>query len=177
MQRRLFGYGSLVSPASAEQTLDRPVSPNKMVEALLPGYIRSWDVAIPVVVGVEKRLVHASFLNLREATDSSCNGIIIDLSSKEFQKMDLREKDYRRKVVQVEVAGESIEAETYIAIPNVGKPELVLQGYLDILDEALTSRPPAFAQRFWNSTEALPETTIMGNYRFTDKQQNEATGR
>ena len=99
----VFGYASLVDPRSAGATLGRPV---RAAPARLPGWRRRWSLyrdnlreektfAIepggevpPFVLG----------LNLEPAPDSNpaVNGVLIEVSEAELERLDLREIRYDR---------------------------------------------------------------------------------
>ena len=107
MKLAVFGYGSLVSPASFAETLGR--EPDRVVPARLPGWRRRWSV------GRDNRSAEKTFaradgkvppwvigLNIEAAsTDSeddvlAPNGALIELSEAELERLDLREMRYRR---------------------------------------------------------------------------------
>ena len=97
----VFGYASLVSPASASHTLGRPVAP---IPARLRGWTRAWSLAR------DNRTSEKTFarpdgsepayclgLNLEPApAGPHPNGALIELDDAELERLDLREIRYRR---------------------------------------------------------------------------------
>ncbi len=108
----VFAYASLVSPASARRTLGRPVAPG--APARLRGWARGWTLARDNLAS-EKTFArtdgslpsHCLGLNLDPDEDAEPpNGVLIEVSEAELERLDLREMRYDR----VEVTA-SIEAE------------------------------------------------------------------
>ena len=108
----VFGYGSLVSPASMARTLDRPVEIDDGWQiARLVGFGRRWnkgslrlrgtwhhagrrvDDGIPISLGVV------------EADGESCNGVAVRLRADEIASLDWRERDYVRTDVTDRITG------------------------------------------------------------------------
>ena len=97
----VFGYASLVSPASASHTLGRPVAP---IPARLRGWTRAWSLAR------DNRTSEKTFarpdgsepayclgLNLEPArAGPHPNGALIELDDAQLERLDLREIRYRR---------------------------------------------------------------------------------
>ncbi len=98
----VFGYGSLVSPASMATTIGRPVVGDDIAIAHLDGYGRRWNYGSLHLRGdwhhegvrVEQGLVVS--LGLVEADSETCNGVIVRVSSDELAQLDWRERDYER---------------------------------------------------------------------------------
>lgn len=98
----VFGYGSLVSPASLASTIGRTVSPDHVVIAHLQGYGRRWNYGSLHLRGdwhheglsVEQGVVIS--LGLVDAADESCNGVAVRVTDEELAQLDWRERDYER---------------------------------------------------------------------------------
>jgi hypothetical protein len=98
----VFGYASLVSPQSAAQTLGRPVA--GAIPARLRGWARGWTL------GREQSKSEKTFarpdgslprfclgLNLDPAPDALApNGVLIEVTEAELERLDLREIRYLR---------------------------------------------------------------------------------
>lgn len=105
----VFGYGSLVSPASVARTLGRDVG-RDVVLAMLGGYGRRWNYGSlhqraswtapggPVVDGV------VVCLGLEAATSERCNGAVFPVTDDELALLDWRERDYDRVDVTDRIA-------------------------------------------------------------------------
>jgi hypothetical protein len=105
--RRLavFGYATLVSVESAAQTLGRPVE--FAAVARLAGWSRGWTL------GREQAASEKTFARLDGSVPTYClglnidrdesaaapNGVLIELTETEFERLDLREIRYQREDV------------------------------------------------------------------------------
>ncbi len=95
----IFGYGSLVSPASMATTIGRTIASNDVVVAHLDGYGRRWNYGSMHLRGdwqhegvdVTQGLVVS--LGLAAASDESCNGVIVRVTTDELARLDWRERD------------------------------------------------------------------------------------
>ena len=98
----VFGYASLASPESASRTLGRPVE--FAAVARLHGWARGWTLGREQAAS-EKTFARAdgsipSFclgLNVVPAVDALApNGVLIELTEAELDRLDLREVRYDR---------------------------------------------------------------------------------
>jgi hypothetical protein len=101
----VFGYASLVSAESAAQTLGRPVEFTGV--ARLAGWVRGWTL------GREQATSEKTFARLdgtvpayslglnidRDESAAAPNGVLIELSEAELERLDLREIRYLREDV------------------------------------------------------------------------------
>jgi cation transport regulator ChaC len=113
----LFGYGSLVSPASVEGTLGRPVELSTgFGRATLSGYRRAWIASMANIHNdpTDKYFVDASRRRF-EGTVSSLgiypapgemNGVILRLEEADLDAFDKRERRYSRVDVTESVTSE-----------------------------------------------------------------------
>jgi cation transport regulator ChaC len=98
----IFGYGSLVSPASMATTIGRAVAADDVAIAHLDGYGRRWNYGSLHLRGdwehdgvvVTQGLVVS--LGLVTADTESCNGVIVRVTRDELTHLDWRERDYER---------------------------------------------------------------------------------
>lgn len=176
----LFGYGSLLSPESATRTLLRPVAAADLRPARLRGFRRTWTAAAEVfITGGNAPGPHtALFLDLSPAPGVACNGVLLQVAEAEWARLDLRERMYERAAVRVEAGGATEAAFTYL-IPEGEKRDegVVLEGYLDILRQALRLYPEDFGREFWAGTDEPARAVVTGDYVFRDQDQNRAAGR
>jgi cation transport regulator ChaC len=127
----VFGYGSLVSPQSFEQTLGR--RPEVLVPVRLHGWRRRWSIARNNLAA-EKTFARQDTgelppwivgLNLERDEggdpESAPNGALIEIDEAELERLDLREMRYDR----VEVGGrEGVDrVVTYVAKPGHFAPQ------------------------------------------------------
>ena len=98
----VFGYGSLVSPASMARTIGRTVGRDDVTLAHLHNYGRRWNYGVLHRSGnwvdgdrsiIKGRIVA---LGLAAAEGESCNGVAIRVTTDELLQLDRRERDYNR---------------------------------------------------------------------------------
>lgn len=119
----VFGYGSLVSPASMERTLGRPVPRDDDFRAThLLGYSRRWNYGSlrqrgdwhgphgPVRDGIVVSLG-------LEVTDGRCNGAAVRVTDDELAMLDWRESDYERTDVTGRVTG-AFDGRVFTYVPR-----------------------------------------------------------
>jgi hypothetical protein len=108
----VFAYASLVSPASASETLGRPVQLAAL--ARLEGWARGWTVAR------DNRSSEKTFAEAGGSVPRFClglglepdpgarapNGALIEVTDDELERLDLREMRYRRVEVSEAVSTE-----------------------------------------------------------------------
>jgi hypothetical protein len=172
----VFGYASLVSPQSAGATLGREVHP---VPARLPGWGRRWsifrdnlraektfaidpgDEVPPYVIG----------LNLEPSDNSApaVNGVLIEVSEAELERLDLREMRYDRLEVT-----ESVIADhgfglivTYVAKAEHHCPEpppgaVILAHYANTVAAGFAALGDEEHAAYLASTEPHPVRVVDG---------------
>lgn len=121
----VFGYGSLVSPASLHTTLGRDVPAAHRRVAHLRGFARRWNYGSQRLRGdwchdgrvVERGVVIS--LGLVEA-DEECNGVVFRVDADELARLDHRESDYQRTEVgaRLRVEGDPIEGPVVTYVPR-----------------------------------------------------------
>ncbi len=101
----VFGYASLVSPASAAETLGRQVEVSAL--ARLHGHARDWTVGRDNTA-TEKQFArpdgsiphYCLGLNIHPADDAEPpNGVLIELTAPELDRLDIRELRFHRTEV------------------------------------------------------------------------------
>lgn len=120
----IFGYGSLVSPASMATTIGRTVAVDDVLVAHLDGYGRRWNYGSLHLRGdwahdgVHVRQGLVVSLGLVASSTESCNGVIVRVTDDEVDRLDWRERDYQRtdvtELIRLE-ATETVErVSTYV---------------------------------------------------------------
>jgi cation transport regulator ChaC len=175
----VFGYGSLVSAASASLTLGRAVPPPR--PARLHGWRRRWSEKRDNLT-CEKTFALADGrcpewilgLNLEPGEDQagSVNGVLLELSEAELERLDIREIRYDRVEVTDLVDGteSSINADrivAYAAKPAHHAPEppadaVILASYASAIEEAFRSLGPGELDRFRATTGPYPVERAEG---------------
>ena len=178
----VFGYASLVNPDSAAQTLGRPV--DGATPARLEGWARGWTL------GREQAKSEKTFarpdgrvprfclgLNLDPSDDAQApNGVLIELTEAELDRLDIREIRYRR----VDVT-ETIDAPdghgfdrviAYVAKPEHHHPTppddaIVIATYPAAIESAFDRLGPGQLDLFRSTTSPIPvevtEATLVSD--------------
>ncbi len=172
----VFGYASLASPASASQTLGRPVEVAAV--ARLHGWSRAWTLGRDNLAS-EKTFARADGslprfclgLNLdRHREAPAPNGVLIELSEPELERLDLREMRYDRVDVTGAVTIEDGTAArppafdlvvTYSAKPEHHHPTLpedavIVSAYPATIEAAFDALGPGQLELFRATTVPAP---------------------
>ena len=167
----VFGYASLVSPSSAAQTLGRPVE--APIPARLEGWARGWTL------GREQARSEKTFarpdgtvprfclgLNLDPVPDAPApNGVLIELTGEELDRLDIREIRYRRVDVTDAIAVPEPHGfdrvVTYVARPEHHHPTapddaIVVSTYPATIEAAFDRLGPGQLDLFRETTTAIP---------------------
>jgi hypothetical protein len=172
----LFAYGSLVSVESAERTLGRPVEHTSL--ARLPGWRRRWSVCRDNRA-VEKTFAradtgdvpsHCIGLNVEpHGSGEGPNGVLIEISETELERLALRELRYRAADVTESVladqAGEigrvvtfTAKPENYAVTPPPGA--VILEPYVHAVEAAFASLGKEQLDLF-HATTAEPPVEVI----------------
>jgi hypothetical protein len=167
----VFGYASLVSPASAAQTLGRPV--DATIPARLEGWARGWTLGRDQAAS-EKTFARLDGsvprfclgLNLDPAADAPApNGVLIELTEAELDRLDLREIRYRRvDVTGTILAPDGVAVDrviTYVARPEHHHPTppddaIVISTYPAAIEAAFERLGPGQLDLFRATTAPIP---------------------
>ncbi len=167
----VFGYGSLVSATSASETLGRPVS--APLPARLAGFRRAWTLGRDNLAS-EKTFARADgslprfVLGLNLEPDDSApapNGVLVEASEAELERLDLREMRYRRFecTTAIEAGGEAgFDAVfTYSARPERHHPTppddtIVIANYVRTVEAAFAALGPGQLELFRATTGEPP---------------------
>jgi hypothetical protein len=173
MSERLavFGYASLVSPESAGQTIGRPVA--GPIPARLEGWARGWTLAREQAKS-EKTFARPDGtvprfclgLNLDPGADAPApNGVLIELTEDELDRLDIREIRYRRvDVTEAIVAPEPHGFDlviTYVARPEHHHPSapddaIVVSTSPAAMEAAFDRLGPGELELFRQTTGPIP---------------------
>ena len=177
----VFGYGSLASPESAEQTLGRSLESEPQL-ATLPGWRRRWSQARDNLAS-EKTFARRDDesipdfvlgLNIERAEAAApLNGVLIELSQSELDRLDVREIRYERVDVTAEVDiepgpdGNPDQVITYVAratnfAPDPPPGSVVLGTYVTAVERAFDALGAGQLERYRETTDAPPVEIIDG---------------
>lgn len=164
----VFGYASLVSPASATETLGRTVVP---IPARLRGWRRGWTLARDNAAS-EKTFARpdgsepAFCLGLNvepEGDPADPNGALIELTEPELERLDLREMRYQRVEVAASIeAAERFDAVfVYTARPEHHRPvappdSIIVASYPRTVAAAFAALGPGELELFERTTAPPP---------------------
>jgi cation transport regulator ChaC len=173
----LFAYGSLVSIPSAERTLGRRVEPAGVVR--LAGWRRRWS-QVRDNRAVEKTFADASSgavpshcmgLNIeREVAGSGPNGLLIEVSEAELERLDAREIRYRRVDLTGAVRSDDAPIRFDRVVSFTAKPEnfapsppagaVILAPYLRAVEAGFSAIAPDQLEVFRETTGPAPVQVI-----------------
>ena len=173
----LFAYASLVSPESAGETLGRTI--DGLVPARLEGFSRGWTLGRDNLRS-EKTFARADGslprfclgLNLEHAGAESPppNGVLLEVTKAELERLDVREIRYRRiDVTEAIVADCPDDAyETVLAYtarsahhhPTAPRDAIVIGTYLRTVEAAFAALGPEQLDLFRATTVAPPVEVV-----------------
>ena len=174
----VFGYASLVSGASAAQTLGREVATCPIVR--LTGWRRRWSL-VRHNETAEKTFAHAEHgslppymlgLNIEPggADAEAPNGALIELAEPELDRLDVREVRYDRVDVTAAISPSADELGFDRVIAYTAKPErfsaeppegaVILRTYLETVEAAFAERGDGELARFRETTGPPPVEVI-----------------
>jgi cation transport regulator ChaC len=177
----VFGYGSLVSPASFGRTLGRTLTPGVDVhQAVLAGYGRRWNYGVLHTAGwwadesgeQHRRTIVA--LGVVASAGEAVNGVVGWVDAEELPALDHRERTYDRVDVTDLVTCElppGREAPVMVYVPRVEAVEhyersrdagtaAVEQRYWDLVDAAFAALGDAQHARYHGTTPA-PDVPVL----------------
>jgi cation transport regulator ChaC len=173
----VFGYGSLVAPASVSTTLGRDPRPAPL--ARLEGWRRNWTLVRDNLAS-EKTFaredgslpLHCLGLNLEPDADAPApNGALIEVTDAELERLDLREIRYSRVDVSEAVTLDGGGVHGFDAVvAYVAKPEnhapapppdaVIIATYPRTIEAAFAS-VGAEALELYNATTAPPPVPVI----------------
>jgi len=163
MSSYLFSYGSLIN--SQSRHLNSGLK--RAQKAVLTGYCREWNIAVPKI--------KATVLGLVKKNQAKVNGVVFKVSEAELKSFDSRElpAGYTRIQIdlkQLKINGKNPTEGTYYAYltkkpthPVKNKP--VIQSYVDVVLSGCLNYGKKFAQDFI-------KTTSGWQYARIDDRQN-----
>jgi cation transport regulator ChaC len=172
----LFAYGSLVSSASAERTLGRPIEHAAVTR--LPGWRRRWS-QVRDNLATEKTFANAETgavpphcigLNLeRDAEAAGPNGVLLGVSEEELERLATREIRYERvdvtEAVETDagaaftrVVAFTAKSENFAPIPPPGA--VILAPYVRAVEAAFCSIGSSQLDLFYDTTGPMPVEVI-----------------
>lgn len=176
----VFGYGSLVSPASMARTIKRVAEPGvDFFEAELAGYGRRWNYGVEHIVAtwelsdgsvVDDGVIVA--LGLIESAGDVVNGIIASLTDDELSYLDRRERNYDRVDASALISTDApLNAPVYVYVPRASSIERyesardrgvagVRRTYWDTVDNAFAEFGDEQRDRYRATTPA-PDVPVV----------------
>jgi hypothetical protein len=184
MKDYIFGYGSIINLESAAKTLGRTVEDHEVLMVEARDFSRLWRVVVPVIVdGYGENPVNAVFLDIEKHQGKGVSGIIIQVTTDELKRLDIREKPYSRiditPYIHPRVQDGRIfayQGKPEFFVDNFDNPKVLTQ-YLNIVYKGLQHWGREFSDRFEETTQPHNFETIDGSYKFGDVEQNILTGR
>jgi hypothetical protein len=169
----LFAYGSLVDTESAAGTLERPVSRSEPLR--LRGWRRRWSTCrdnlrsektFALANGELPR--HVLGLNLEPADDDEAapNGVLVELTDGELQRLDVREMRYDRIEVTDQLDAVGIDRVfTYTAraghfAPQPPEGAVIIASYASTVESAFDSLGDGQRQIYLETTGPPPVEVV-----------------
>ncbi len=176
----IFSYGSLMQ---IEELHDQSYN-GPFIQADLANFKRTWSARYPT----NWRHQHLKFkdkeneyffpksityLNIEPCKDCKVNGMIFVCSKKDLEYYDKREAPYNRVKINDKLLNISIiggDTYVYTAKPKQYFPTnkntsprdtVILQSYVDIIEEALNILGKEFTKEYNNSTQPLPTHLVF----------------
>ena len=155
----VFGYGSLINPASVNRTLGRAEPPSDMRVAELSGYQRCWQllVARRFTDDPPGVLTPCIVLDIVRHDGAAMNGVLVPVSRAELALLSRREAKYDRVDVTDHITPTPDRTVyTYIGRPQHTRPpaDAAIPGvYMKIITDAFALWGKAFAERFVATTQ------------------------
>jgi pimeloyl-ACP methyl ester carboxylesterase/cation transport regulator ChaC len=180
-EHAIFGYGSLLSIASLERTLERRYA-GPFVSCHLLGWNRAWDVSMPnsdfAFVDESGSWVTPErilYLNATRSEGRRMNGVLFVITENDLKMFDQREWIYERVWVNDDLRGLAVlEGPAWI---YVGKPEhcvhdltdprktAIRHTYLDILNSGLNEMGSRFVNDYHSSTQPIPSRLVINDQK------------
>ncbi len=151
-KKYIFGYGSLVSKNSIQQTIGR--QPNTLHPAKLKGWVRDWRVILDNSTTTRRfELIpnheipkYVAALNIRKSGKNeqatNPNGVLFAVNDSELWQMDEREKHYHRVDITDDVLGlvpgkvfAYVGKDEFIAPPNDTRKIILPKSYLRLVQD------------------------------------------
>ena len=143
----VFGYGSLVAPASLARTIGRTVRlGDDAFEAALAGYGRRWNYGTMVEgesIDEPGRTWTVVALGLEASSSESVNGLIARVDEGDLAALDRRERNYDRVDVTdlITVVGHAVSS----VVTYVPRPDPV-----ERFEAARAAGSAAISKRYWD---------------------------
>ena len=162
----LFGYGPLVLPESASMTIGREVS------EMRPAHLRDWkrrfsqrrdnltcEKTFELSDGRRPEWILGLNVEAGEDPAGPVNGVVIELSEDELDRVDIREIRYDRVDVTGSVEGEDLPAHivTYTAktfhfAPQAPEDAVILRAYAEAVEAGFAALGPAELDHYLRTT-------------------------
>lgn len=177
----IFGYGSLVNIKSAQKSFKRILKPEDFITVKLNGYQKVWNSIESIIFENESVVSKGIFLNLEENESACTPGVLVKITTEEFEFLKLREKNYSC----IEIDNHQIQGlktdEPIITFKTSKEDKIaqnndlgcyIPQGYINLLLDELYIYDKAFQEEFLDSIKPYAFTVKEGSYKFSDPIQN-----
>lgn len=175
----IFAYGSLVNITSAQKSFKRELKHEDFIPVVLNDYKKVWNSIESIKFEGENGISNGIFLNLQEDKNSSTNGILLKISSEEFEFLKLREKNY--SCIELTTIDNFKTDDKIYTFITTNKEKIaqdncencfIPRKYIDLLENGLDSYSEEFRKKFIKSFSSFPFSIKEGKYIFSDPIQN-----
>lgn len=175
----VFAYGSLLNRRDAERSLRRELPPAPLL-AVAHGFTRVWRAPERVLFERAASAQIAAFLDLKRAPGQWVNGVLIEVTTQELERLRFRELGYDcvdiTGVVETSAGKPPGIVFAFFSKQPLGDQDalVVPAHYVDLVKEGVQALPLAFQAQFWATTAPLPAACAPGDYVFTHPLQASA---
>jgi len=180
----VFGYGSLVNPASFARTLGRnDWTMDDFPLATLKGYRRVWDVAMDNSIAIpgykqyyrldsnERPEIFVTFLNIEPSENDEVIGVLARVSDEELVRLERRERNYQRIDVSTGIVGGPCHSVVYTFIGTrearerfaSGKASgtaVISRAYAENVEEAFRLRGRRALENYRDKSQSVEDSKL-----------------
>lgn len=171
----VFGYGSLMHPASAARTLGRKLASREMIPLHLPNWIRVWQATSSRFVLTEDgEKAPMVFLDVVPEDGITLNGIAFPVTPAELKAVDAREELYDRIDINRLLPRPALHGPVwmYVCRPENSTPPshaIILAEYEELVYKSLDLHGPQFRADYEGSTRYSPIRRLSGGERVRER--------
>ena len=183
MKKIIFWYGSLLSAEWWNRTLERKVTNNDLIYLELKWFKRVWSYTNPIIfINEQNKIYWGVFLDIIEDNDSIINWYWVELSDKEFNLIERREKWYKMLDITDFIVNKDNSYKyftSYLINKNIKNNynKVIPKKYYDFVEDILKKQSNKFIDMYRELTEKINYILKDGEYKFLDNDINKATWR
>jgi dephospho-CoA kinase len=182
MKVYIFGYGSLMSPASVGRTLKRDVTLNDLIPVMVQGYRRLWSLKERVFSIALQEEISVAFLDIEPVPGAMVNGTLVQINQEEFDYLKIREKNYKCIDITQTTSFEEEDCQIYTFIANEehkihdadSQGIYIMRRYVNLVESACKQFGNDFVETYKTTTLPTSLPILDGDYHFVDPEQRKS---